>query len=374
MYDDAWHRPHADHKGEFPTVTTTVGPESLKVTLNSWGPNDGKLLSTIYNQAQSNWGESPSYLNNDKELTPSQLNVVEQILAGKHLQNALEVISFAFTVEGCTRACTHEMVRSRVGASFAQHGGRDNDWRHRGWTMPETVDRMIKVQQDALHPELVSCGNGQTFTNFMRHYLEEAGLILTHDFESQLLERWSDGGRMHAYLMLTLTMQKCAYAAMVDAGVPWQDARRILGIGHQTYIHANYNFVALRGVLAHRLEHMAVDWEIDCVAQLMMREIWLHCPRIIARALGSHSDKAGVNKFANLYSWPPNGKWPNPKDHDENRKNTFNRLQGPFFVLDPRCLVQADRPVSWIKTNGIFPHKEYNTLALEVQEELNRRY
>jgi len=55
------------------------------------------------------------------------------------------------------------------------------------------------------------------------------------------------------------------YAALVDAGIPWQDARRVLPIGMQTYIHDQYNYLALSGVLTNRLEHV-MDWEHNCVA------------------------------------------------------------------------------------------------------------
>ena len=51
------------------------------------------------------------------------------------------MISFAFTIDGVSRACTHQLVRTRIGAAVLQHGGRDNDWRHRNWTLPETIRR-----------------------------------------------------------------------------------------------------------------------------------------------------------------------------------------------------------------------------------------
>jgi thymidylate synthase ThyX len=360
MYDDAWHRSHANHKNQPPTVSTDRGPYGLNVTLDTWGPNDGRLLATIYNQAQSNWGEEPSKFLVDEELGPKELAVIAHIMEGKHLQNALELISFGFTIEGCTRACTHEIVRTRVGASFAQHGGRDNDWRHRRWTVPEALARTFDAEpmETSVDPD-----------ELVRLFYEYAKIMGLDESSLEFLAK----DNAQDILDFVLAVQKCFYAASADAGLAWQDARRILGIGHQTYIHANYNYIALRGVLAHRMEHAAVDWEIDCVAQLMLREVWLKCPRVIAASLGSHSDKARVNKFANLYSWPPNGKWPNPSDWDSTRKTTFRREQAPFWVLDPRCLVDQTRSVSWIPTNGSFPHKEYNEAASQVLAELERK-
>lgn len=327
LYCDDWHRPHADHAGEVPTVAMDRGPQGLKVTLDQWGP-EGTALAVLFNQAVSNWGEEPSRVRYDHELTDADLKVVDAILAGQHLSNAMEAISFSFTIEGCTRACTHELVRSRVGASFAQHGGRDNDWRHRRWTLPETVARL------------------------MDHEERKADLSAR---AAKHMQEFGYSAQADDPIHYALCMQKALYAAMVDSGIPWQDARRILGIGHQTYIHANYNLLALKGVTAHRLEHGAVDWEIDCVAQLMVRAVWLRCPRRIARILRSHSDASGVNKFATLYSWPPNGKHPVPTNWNPDRPTQFTREQMPFWVLDPVCYIDAGYPVTWIPTDGAWP-------------------
>ena len=46
-----------------------------------------------------------------------------------------------------------------------QHGGRDNDWRHRPWTMPETIRRACRdeaLTDDDMPPDdsrYVSCIN-----------------------------------------------------------------------------------------------------------------------------------------------------------------------------------------------------------------------
>ena len=348
LYDDSWHRPHADHHGETPTVTIDHGPLGLRVTLDQWGPQ-GTALATLYNQAVSNWGEAPSRVTHDVQLSLEQMKVVEAILDGKHLSNALEAISFSFTIEGCTRACTHELVRTRVGASFAQHGGRDNDWRHRKWTLPETFKRAFEKDEKV----------GEISNQFERN-LEAMGIRLPGFDIDRLTEDFSDKTHGDRLLRMVLVVQKALYGAMVDNGVPWQDARRVLGIGHQTYIHANYNYLALKGVTAHRLEHGACDWEIDCVAQLVQRELYLKCPRVLARRVRSHSDAAGVNKFATLYSWPPNGKHPVPPNWDPNAPTKFTREQMPFWVLDPICLVDADYPLTWIPTDGRFPHDAYD--------------
>src|SRR3954467_9660259 len=58
-YEDAKHRPHAIHTGEEPKNPITYGPESLRVTLDRWGPVDN-LFTSMYDALQANWGECPS--------------------------------------------------------------------------------------------------------------------------------------------------------------------------------------------------------------------------------------------------------------------------------------------------------------------------
>ena len=162
---------------------------------------------------------------------------------------------------------------------------------------------------------------------------------------------------LHFQSALAVTMDfnieqgKELYSALVDSGIPWQDARRLLPIGTQTYIHISYTYPSLRGVLANRLEHV-MDWEINCVAQLMLREIKIKCPPLLSKYLGSHSDRAKRSVFSQLESWPPDLKWPADKSIDSIER-THKRLQNPFFILHPDSM-NGDSIV-WIKTNGFYP-------------------
>jgi hypothetical protein len=291
-----------------------------------------------------------------------------------------------------------------------QHGGRDNDWRHRAWTMPETMRRMCKAEQAGSHlhgaPDLPPDGS-------LKHCITDWKPI--NDFVDSVradansdIEEVIEGHIMRGRLL---------YAALVDAGIPWQDARRVLFMGMQTYIHDQYNYLALSGVLANRLEHI-MDWEFNCVAQLMLREIKMKCPPLLSKYLGSHSDRAKAAKFAALQSWPPDRKYPSPYDdcvtcghaasnhfaydgaHDPSLKihpdevichvcendalyadsaeiaygiENYPRVaplhrfvpkdrlerqhrpeQMPFFVLHPDSM--AGGPIVWIPTNGQYPH------------------
>lgn len=450
-FEDAKHRPHAIHTGEEPRNPITYGPESLSVTLDRWGPVDN-LFTSMYDALQANWGESPSRtvdrvshpgdygneftfnspddrvsnsviaeLTGWTRLENNERDYVEACFAGKTLQQVLEGVTFDFCIDGVSRAFTHQNVRTRLGAGFMQHGGRDNDWRHRPWTMPETMRRMCvtdfnrrRRSNEALmamsEPEffateldnkLEDCiSNWTPIQNYLAKELSDTGT----DVDSCNIEI-NDGGMKEAIEQHIMRGRRL-YATLVDAGIPWQDARRVLFMGMQTYIHDQYNYLALQGVLANRLEHI-MDWEFNCVAQLMLREVKMKCPPLISKYLGSHSDKAKSAKFAGLESWPPDGKYSNPFERCETcGHNKGNHLphpdtndldicevcergakamiddlqakgplptnslhkyvgvdslhrqhrpeQMPFFVLHPDSM--AGGVIRWIPTNGKYPH------------------
>lgn len=426
-FADAKHRPHAVHTGETPQNPITYGPESLMVTLDRWGPTND-LFTSMYDSLQANWGDEPSrtvwrdspwgstdprcdarvsnadmsFATGWYKLTDNERDYVESCFAGKTLQQVLEGVTFDFCISGVSRAFTHQNVRTRLGAGFMQHGGRDNDWRHRPWTMPETMRRMCEMdgKGTAQGPgDLRHCITDWTpFDYFVNNELRD---VLSNDGPSTI------SGMKEAIEQHIMRCRRL-YAALVDAGIPWQDARRVLPIGMQTYIHDQYNYLALQGVLANRLEHI-MDWEFNCVAQLMLREIKMKCPPLLSKYLGSHSDRAGVAKFAALESWPPDGKYQSkyemcgtcqhpvsshtPTDwsnemtcldcerFNQEQRRIGHRVhsdppllapmhkyvavdslprqhrpeQNPFFVLHPDSM--AGGPIKWIPTNGKYPHE-----------------
>lgn len=378
-FSDMGHRPHATHTGEAPRNPILKGPEGITVELDAWGPSSN-LFPTLYDMLQSNWGDAPSRkadwvrkweqtppsdITGWNLLEPTEQEYVESLFAGHTLPQAKELISFSFCVDGVSRACTHQLVRTRIGAAFMQHGGRDNDWRHRPWRMPETIWRACKLP---LGTELASpLTSWEPIHDLMNTYDHFAGWDLD-DIVRDLI--------MHC---------RVVYAALVDAGVPWQDARFLLPDGMTTYIHCNYSYAALEGVLANRLEHV-MQWEINCVAQLMLREIKMKCPPLLSKYLGSRSDRTGRDEFAGLESWPPVGKHPAPTVECDNcghvqglhdltygcGGNDSSTMSGececmkfslptrvhrpeqnPFWVLHPDSM--AGGPVVWVPTNGTYP-------------------
>jgi flavin-dependent thymidylate synthase len=136
---------------------------------------------------------------------------------GKLMGNFEEAMKFTFFIGGISRACTHQLVRTRVGACMSQESGRVCDWRHKYVRIPRTVDS----------------------SGFKEKY------------------EW------------TVEVAKTLYVEMLDAGVPAQDARRVLPIGITTYLYETINFRALKGLAANRMCPSQADWEINYVMWLI---------------------------------------------------------------------------------------------------------
>jgi thymidylate synthase ThyX len=416
-FNDAGHRDHARHIGETPVNNIAEGPSRLKVELDTWGPQDN-LFTTMYDALQSNWGEEPmrsaeqpcregTFEHNcfDDEwehrtgwcrLTDGQRDYVISAFEGKTLPQILEMISFEFTITG-TRAFTHQIVRTRVGAAFMQHGGRDNDWRHRFWIMPESIRRACVAHEPDHSLTGNPTGSELLYTLGLEHCITDWKPIDELCRIEADIHGLEGIPRLRDVIEAYLAEGRALYAALVDAGIPWQDARRVLWMGTETYIHAVYNYQALQGVIGKRGEHV-MDWEINAISQLMMRELRMKCPPVFSKFLVPLSDKIGRDALAGLDSWTPTGKYENPHERcavcghakgnhvqaDDNRwgikqvcevcdrsgpvdpwhdykpvdtRHRANRPeQNPFWVLAPSSL--AGGPIKWIPTNGVYPHAE----------------
>ena len=78
-YADAGHRPHAIHTGEKPENPITYGPESIRVELDTWGPQQD-CFPALYDMLVSNWGDEPSRtIHNHEHMTLDPSNEYEAI-------------------------------------------------------------------------------------------------------------------------------------------------------------------------------------------------------------------------------------------------------------------------------------------------------
>lgn len=161
----------------------------------------------------------------------------------KHvIPNALETVILTFAVDGVSRATTHQLVRTRVGAGFGQFSQRANNLSGFNMRLPRSFDRM---------PD-----------GAVRRYYES----LDH------LQRF--------------------YNAAIEAGVPYQDARYVVPEGIETSITATYNLLSLIGTVKRRACNR-MQWEINYVARCMA-DLALEALPWLGRSLRSGCEHRGV--------------------------------------------------------------------------------
>ncbi len=191
------------------------GIDNIHVT--HWGPwveaeQAADLVAAFY---LSTWGD-PTH---PQEIPgPESWRLAQIVASGQALPNALESVSATFAFEGVSRATTHQLVRTRVGAGFGQQGGRDNDWSDFNLRLPPTFDTLGDDVLDSL--------------------------AVMHD------------------------LLNGTYKSLLAQGIPTQDARYILPMGLETALVGTYNLLSLKGTLQRRLCNRMM-WETNYVARQM---------------------------------------------------------------------------------------------------------
>jgi thymidylate synthase (FAD) len=153
----------------------------------------------------------------------------EAVERGHH--SVLEHAVFTFSLEGVSRAMTHQLVRHRI-ASYSQQSQR--------YVRSDRADYVTP-------PEVAS-----------RHAAKEA-------FDTAISEVWS------------------AYGHLVELGVPDEDARYLLPNAATTNITVTMNARELLHFFRLRL-CLRAQWEIREVAGLMLREAVRVAPAIFSEA------------------------------------------------------------------------------------------
>ncbi len=143
----------------------------------------------------------------------------------------LSHLSFTFALEGMSRACSHQLVRHRV-ASFSQQSQR--------------YIQVKKLQEHVVTPPTVTEKGGERFASF----IQEA----------------SD-----------------AYAELVDAGVPREDARFVLPNAAETSLIMTMDGGSLMHFFGLRLCSRA-QWEIRAMAEKMLTQVRAVEPMLFAEA------------------------------------------------------------------------------------------
>lgn len=145
-------------------------------------------------------------------------NYFEQI-SKSHLATPFEAVKFNFLIEGVDRAFTHQIVRKRIGTSFAQESMR--------FAVPGTLH-----QTTTIPPSL-----------YGTHYLDEEAL---EDYAP-------DQVKMRGLWDATVQFIDEAYHKLVAMGMPAEEARGLLPTAVATRINMNITLNTLFSMAGERL-------------------------------------------------------------------------------------------------------------------------
>jgi thymidylate synthase (FAD) len=143
----------------------------------------------------------------------------------------LSHLSFTFALEGMSRACSHQLVRHRV-ASFSQQSQR--------------YIQVKKLQEHVVTPPTVAEKGGERFSAFIQDASE-------------------------------------AYAELVEAGVPREDARFVLPNAAETSLLMTMDGSSLMHFFGLRLCSRA-QWEIRAMTEEMLKQVKAAEPMLFAEA------------------------------------------------------------------------------------------
>ena len=146
--------------------------------------------------------------------------LLDMVIASGH-HSTLEHASFTFAIDGISRACSHQLVRHRIGISFSQQSQRYVSFEKPEYVIPPKI---------AADPEL-------------KRQFEEA-------------------------VQANFTL----YKKLQEAGIPSEDARFVLPNATATRMVVTVNFRELLHIAGLRLCYRA-QWEIRRLVQLMKSEI-----------------------------------------------------------------------------------------------------
>lgn len=167
------------------------------------------------------------------------------------LQAVMEAFVIVFEVSGVSRACTHQIVRSRR-AGFHQQSQRATSY-----VTPDGVPANVRV------PESV-----------WRKWNKDVGVRIADDGDyvtsADLEEAWKEA----------LYWSRRAYRLACELDVSYQDARYILPEGTENYIMCEYSLREFLAVYDYRACSM-FNWEITHVVREMGRLLKEQSPWIV---------------------------------------------------------------------------------------------
>ncbi|HSX28379.1 MAG TPA: FAD-dependent thymidylate synthase [Candidatus Saccharimonadales bacterium] len=216
-------------KGQKPKTTFKDAFDSIEVDL-IYHPSE-QIDLVAYGFQKATWADRPYVPGKDEKVDAKLLASLKiEAMEGNGLPLSLELYDFVFAVSGISRIITHQIVRTRVGATYSQQCSGDKDWRHHDAVMPRSA-----AQQPALY---------------------EA-------FKQNVLNA------------------KQLYADMLDTmEVPILDARKILPHCLETFIYVKFNLATLVTFIKKRDCVQTQEPEMVLIARQMRTAILAKFPQL----------------------------------------------------------------------------------------------
>lgn len=216
-------------KGEKPRTTFKDGFNSIAADL-IYSPSESIDL-VAYGFQKATWADKPYIPGKDPKVDAKLLKSLKiEAMEGNGLPLSLELYDFVFAVSGISRIITHQLVRTRVGATYSQQCSGDKDWRHHD----VVVSRSIAAQ-----PKLYDA------------------------FKQNVLSA------------------KQIYADMLDTmEVPILDARKVLPHCLETFIYVKFNLATLVTFIKKRDCIQTQEPEMVYIARLMRQGVLAKFPQL----------------------------------------------------------------------------------------------
>lgn len=209
----------------------------MKVRLLQYTPEPEKLVAAAARLCYSDKSADELMEN----FTPDKVEAFVAKLVSLGHESPMEHACFTFAIDGISRACSHQLVRHRVGVSFSQKSQR---------YVKENQFEYVTPPKIAKNPELA-----EKFDKAM-----------------------SD--------------MQTAYAELLAAGVPAEDARFVLPNAASTSLVVTMNVRSLWHFFELRCCNRA-QWEIRALANAMLKEVREVAPLLFANA-GATCDSKGI--------------------------------------------------------------------------------
>ncbi|MBQ2887636.1 MAG: FAD-dependent thymidylate synthase [Firmicutes bacterium] len=209
----------------------------LKVILLEHTPEPERLVAAAARLCYSD-KSADELLEN---FTPDKVESFVRKLVSLGHESPMEHVSFTFAIDGISRACSHQLVRHRIGVSFSQKSQRYVKEKQFDYVTPPKI---------AAKPELSA------------------------EFDQAMAD------------------MQAVYEKLLAAGVPAEDARFVLPNAASTSLVVTMNVRSLWHFFELRCCTRA-QWEIRALANAMLAEVRKVAPLLFAKA-GATCDSMGI--------------------------------------------------------------------------------